>query len=123
MWKKFSKKMARVPGTRAATTGRKRRRPRPFLAQVEALQERLVPATLSNGILYIYGTGAADVVSVTNQSGSIKVTENGRSRLFSVASVSGKQVFFYGGNGNDRFVNSTGLRATAYGQNGADVLI
>src|SRR5439155_604171 len=82
-----------------------------------------LPATLSNGNLYIQGTNRPDAVSVTYESGRIKVTENQVTQYFTIPSVSGNQVFFWGYDGDDRFANSTGLRVTAYGMKGNDVLV
>jgi Ca2+-binding RTX toxin-like protein len=62
-------------------------------------------------------------VSVAREGDAFKVTENGQSQYFAIPSVSGNQIFFWGYDGNDTFVNSTGLRTNAYGMNGNDVLV
>ena len=61
-------------------------------------------------------------MSVTYGPGSVRVTENGQSQLFPLAAITGNQLYFWGGDGNDTFVNSTGVRATAFGMGGNDVL-
>src|SRR4051812_11327601 len=104
MLKKLRNMMGRALSVPVATSGRKQRRPRRSVPQLEGLPQRLVPAVLSGGTLYIYGTDAADTVGVTYGPGSVRVTENGQSELFSLAAVSANQVYFWGGGGNDTFV-------------------
>jgi Ca2+-binding RTX toxin-like protein len=117
---------------------------RKFAPAVEALQERLVPATLPtgplpvltpvpvvtlmNGDIYIYRTNSADTATVglQNKKGilSYKVTLNGQNTIFPVSSATaGGDIFFYGYDGNDTFKNMTALRCTAYGMKGNDTLI
>src|SRR5262245_62627765 len=123
MWKKLSKTLSRVSGTHTAGTGRDPRRPRRFVPEIEALQARVVPATLTNGNLYIYGTNGDDTVTVSANATSFKVTQNGQTQTFSAASVSRNQVIFFGKDGNDRFTNSTRLSTLGYGQGGNDVIV
>src|SRR5215210_1103998 len=96
----LSKAIARALGVPRPAASPARRRPRGFIPAVEALTERLAPAVLAGGVLYIHGTNAQDVVSVTNGTGTIKVTENGRVQSFSRASVTGNVVAFWGYDGN-----------------------
>src|SRR5262245_29155480 len=124
MLKKLSKMMARALATPVATSGCKHR-PRLFAPQVEALQERLAPAVLIDGNLYIYGTPGPDVVSTGYASGRLRVTENGVNWYFSLNSITGGQLFFFGDDGDDFFDarNSNGLRTTASGGKGNDALL
>src|SRR5262245_53562731 len=123
MLQKCITQMVRNWGTPASSSNQKQR-PRRFVPALEDLQARVVPAaTVSNGILYIDGTNTADVVIVIRDPNRFRVIDNGINRYFSFASVSRNRVEFRGYGGNDRFVNSTGLLATAYGMQGADVLI
>src|SRR3954447_6670660 len=123
MLKNLCKRIGRALSVPAAASGRERRRPRRAVPQLDGLPGRVVPAVVSGGMLYIYGTEAADTVSVTYGPGSVRVTENGQSQLFSLAAVTANQLYFWGGGGNDTFVNSTGVRATAFGMGGNDVLL
>jgi Ca2+-binding RTX toxin-like protein len=96
---------------------------------LETLEGRANPSTLlSNGDLYITGTAGNDVVTVRSETyggtNYIRVIENGVSRLFGAAQVSGGDVFFFGLGGND-YVNNTAssLRLTAHGGDGNDILL
>src|SRR5690242_14908816 len=86
-----------------AIGSRRNPRPRGFVPAVEDLQARVVPATLINGNLYIFGTNGPDVVSVTYQSLTIKVIENGQTQSFPIASITGRQIWFMGYGGNDSY--------------------
>ena len=96
-------------------------RARPALT-VETLPDRLAPAALINGVLILSGTNAADVATVDYDGTAYRVVENGRAQTFAAAAVTSGQVVFHGNDGNDRFTNSTWLRATADGGTGQDVL-
>lgn len=103
-----------------------RRAPAPRLG-VETLESREVPAYLSGGTLVIEGTAGDDVVTVTYSAGTYTtprytVVENGRVQNFSPFAVTAGQVTFRGRDGDDAFVNNSGLRAVADGGNGNDTL-
>src|SRR5262245_40633425 len=122
MLKKLNKALSRILGRSAASRGRQK--PRRFMPELEHLQNRLVPATLTNGNLYIFGTNAADVVNVTYDSGFIKVTENGHIQSFSLASITGRQIWFMGYGGNDFYnaVNTSGVASIVYAGDGNDTV-
>lgn len=119
----FSRWLARLLGASAAPSNREHASRR-VLPTVEPLPERLVPAVLVGGDLHIYGTNAADVVTVAYHAGTISVTENGQSQSFAITSVPGRRVYFWGYDGTDTYdaTNSTGVRSLAYGGNGDDTL-
>src|SRR5947208_3346250 len=121
MWKKLRKSISHILGTPAGS-GRRQPGLRKFVPELEALADRVMPALLFHGNLYIYGTNGNDTVSVTANATSVKVTQNGKSQSFSLASVRGKQISFWGYDGNDSFTNSTALPATAFGMGGNDTL-
>lgn len=79
-----------------------------------------VSVSQSGGILYIYGTGGSDNVRVTESNGSTTVEANGQS-------YGGYQnvtdLRFFGGAGDDRFVNDTGFISHAFGDGGNDTLV
>src|SRR5688500_5666996 len=79
--------------------------------QVEGLEDRMVPASISSGDIYIYGSNAADTVTVKYETysgvGYYKVTQNGSNQWFTASSVYGGDVAFYGYDGNDYFNNFT----------------
>src|SRR2546421_6118633 len=81
MFNKLWNIVSRVLAARESGWRRKPERPR-FVPAVDELQARLVPATLTNGTLYIFGTDAADVVTVTTSGANIRVVENGRVQTF-----------------------------------------
>src|SRR5262245_52826007 len=91
--------------------------------QLEALEGRLVPsATISNGTLVIHGTAGADRVIVQQgRFGLISVSDNGALSVYGPGAF--RAISFWGGDGNDRFENNTGLPCWAFGQGGADTLI
>src|SRR5262245_22271432 len=124
MFHKLSTMFSRVLGTPATASGRKTR-PRGFAPQVEALGQRLVPATITNGNLYIFGTNAADAVTVTYDTGTIRVVENGVSQYFARSSITGGQIWFMGYGGSDVYDASgtTGIRNVVYGGDGDDFII
>src|SRR6188508_1343669 len=78
------------------------RNPRRFAPQVEALHDRLTPsATVAGGHLIIYGTSGDDVVSVSQNGSSYRVSElvsnayMGRTKItdIPVANVTGQISF------------------------------
>jgi Ca2+-binding RTX toxin-like protein len=118
-------------GTDAKAT----RGPRPGgrAPQLEALQDRLVPAfvvgtfhvlqpvAVVDGDLQINGTASDDSVQVfTTQEGRTRVIFNGTASAFDLNA--GARILFHGYAGNDQFTNSTNLRSIAYGDEGADTL-
>jgi Ca2+-binding RTX toxin-like protein len=97
--------------------------PRKTSLELEALEARAVPAFVSGGNLYIYGTNANDSAGVNYYGSSyLQVIQNGSYQYFSTSSVYSGKIFFYGYDGNDYFVNNTYLQANAYGMNGNDTL-
>src|SRR5262245_17674825 len=98
---------------------------------LETLEERKVmSASVQLGSLYIHGTNANDIVTVTSVPppsrgfgfASYKVTENGVSKTFLAEAVFGK-IYFNGYAGNDFFRNDTALDTVAFGQDGNDTLV
>jgi len=92
-----------------------------------ALEERCNPsASIYNGELYIYGTNAADNVSVRQETYSgvsyYRVTENGYSSWHRASSVWGGKIHFYGYGGDDRLDAWVGVVVDAHGMEGIDVL-
>lgn len=98
---------------------------RRFLPALESLTERIVPASIINGNLYIFGTNADDNVTVTTQASTVTVVQNGVTQSFQRANLTGYQIWFMGYGGKDRYdaLNSTGIRSIAYGGDGDDVLL
>src|SRR4051812_4537318 len=94
----------------------------------EALEDRITPAILLvAGNLYISGTPHSDVVTVNiwDNAGTkyYRVVENFTSKDFRVSSVTGGEVHFQGGYGDDSFVNYANLRTVAFGGPGNDRLV
>src|SRR5262245_53476835 len=93
--------------------------------RVEALEDRLV--LNAGGDLVIGGTSAGDkaVVSykLVNGAWYYQVSVNNRTTLIPVSKVTGGDVIFHGGDGDDYFRNDTRLRTAAFGGAGRDVLI
>jgi hypothetical protein len=94
---------------------------------VQALEPREVPAILSGGALYVFGTAGSDKVyvddAVVGGVAKVRVTENDSVSLFDRSAVTANRVVFYGNSGNDRFNNDdASLRTTAYGGSGDDTL-
>src|SRR2546421_12869026 len=100
MFKKLRNLVSRVVAARESGLRRRPKRPG-FVPQVEDLQARLVPATLINGTLYIFGTDGPDVVTVTTSGGNIKVVQNGQSQSIPLDSITTRQIWFMGYGGND----------------------
>ena len=104
-----------------------RRRPQnKSVLRFETLENRLAPSvSVINGDIRIAGTPGSDVGSVSFDSltSTYQVTVNGITSSIASSRVTGGDVIFTGGDGNDRFQNRTGLRATASGENGNDTLI
>lgn len=106
---------------------------------LEALEARDVPTTasLAGGVMNIYGTSAADEITVTTEDGLVHIT--GVERTFAASAVVRITVFGYGGNdavdlsamrqtttvrggdGNDTIQGSQGADRI-YGDAGGDVL-
>lgn len=101
--------------------------------QLEMLEDRVTPATLTAGVLTITGTAAADQITLQLQSGNaanLEVIENGgTAQQFALANVN--SVVINGNDGNDTvtinqangFVGETGsLPLTLNGGPGQDIL-
>jgi Ca2+-binding RTX toxin-like protein len=95
--------------------------------KLEALEDRLTPATIVSGDLVIVGNNSFNTVfveyEVVGGVGYYNVTESGDTQSFAASSVWGGDVYFYGYGGNDYFRNDTALRAVAYGGDGIDTLV
>ncbi len=89
-------------------------RARPTL---ESLEDRLAPAAL-----VINGTNGNDTVSVSMDAGRIRVDKNGQPPAF-YSTRTYDRIVFNGFAGNDRFINNTAVRCTAFGMTGNDTLI
>src|SRR5262245_3850561 len=101
---------------------------RRFRPEVERLEQRDVPASISfpdaNGVVTIVGTNGNDYVHVTYDATGTKIVISaswGGSVTTSKASV--KKILFYGYGGDDWFSNVTTVPTTAYGGAGKDTLI
>ena len=101
MLRKLSKTVGRALGGPAGVPNRKPGRARRFVPEVHSLSDRLVPAAISNGVLVITGTDAADRVAVEYIGGQVRVIQNGSAQYFDPASVSKGYVVFEGNDGND----------------------
>jgi hypothetical protein len=90
--------------------------------RLENLESREVPTTasLSGGLLTIYGTNSADAIAINTVRNQITVS--GVRQTFSASSVS--RVVVYARGGND-FVTLMGLNipATVFGEGGRDVIL
>jgi hypothetical protein len=94
---------------------------------VQALESREVPAILSGGTLYVYGTSGNDNVlvddAVVGGVAKVRVIENGVVSLFNRSSVTSNWVRFYGYAGDDVFNNDdASLHTYADGGSGNDTL-
>jgi hypothetical protein len=94
---------------------------------LQTLESREVPAILSGGALWVYGTSGSDTVTVDHAVvggvAKVKVVENGAASYFDRSAVTNNSVAFYGKAGHDSFkLTHTGLRAFAYGDGGNDTL-
>lgn len=94
---------------------------------LESLEVREVPAVLS-----AYLAGQDLMIQMDNAGGGVEVRQSGstvtmfepaRARSWSVPAASVRSINFYGGEGNDRFVNHTGIGSAAFGYGGNDVLV
>ena len=111
------------------SNGEKKRKPKSL--RLESLEDRKVFASVSGGVLYIEGSSAADVVTVSTTGGTSKystplrysVNHNGIVQSFSMFEVSSGQIRFNGNAGNDTFTNNTSLSLYASGGTGDDILI
>ncbi len=105
------------------------RSPRGRKLYLESLENRRLLAgsiDLLGNAIFINGTGDNDAVQVTTlQNGDISVSlshgNETHTQSFSANAV--QSIIFIGGDGDDSFQNSTGLRSIALGQNGNDTLI
>jgi Ca2+-binding RTX toxin-like protein len=93
---------------------------------LEELNRRDVPsatAAFQGQVLVITGDAAADTVVVANAGNNqIQVTIDGQAMPLIPASFL-QGVIFYGGDGDDIFVNATSVPAVASGQGGNDILV
>lgn len=96
--------------------------------RLESLEDRLA---LTAGIstdnnLLITGTNNKDVVTVSNvpspSGAQVKVTEGDKVTLFKLSDFTGGHIYFYGHDGNDRFVSTSTLKVVADGGDGNDYL-
>lgn len=97
--------------------------PRRIRPTLEALGDRVVPAIVSGGVLYIDGTNGNDITVVSRSASAVQVYENGVNTFFPLAQVNFNRVEYRGYAGDDWFVNSTGFLTTAYGMGGDDMLM
>ena len=99
-------------------------RARSFRPRLEALENRLVPATTAlgtDGVLSIYGTSYRDEVEVYyDEVGDVIVNDASDEEAFDAADVDLIRFFGYGG--NDYFSNFTDIPSTANGGAGHDWL-
>jgi len=87
------------------------------------LTERILPSVspiTANGVINVVGTAGNDRVSVTTNNNQLTINFNGQNFNFAASQVT--LINFAGGDGNDRFVNNTGVRVTASGGAGNDLL-
>lgn len=91
---------------------------------LQGMEERAVPASLSNGILYVVGTPHNDVVDVrrvtTDTSDVIQVTMNGHVSNWTPSKV--HLIKFWGLDGHDNFVYQGGKDVIADGGAGNDTI-
>lgn len=114
--------------THARTSNRLHSAQRKMLYPFERLDLRQVMAAnfgLIQGALAIYGSALDDVAEV-RAAGDLVVVEvadrsSGDARAFPRSQV--REIVFVGGEGNDRFRNSTDLPSRAWGQAGNDELV
>src|SRR5262249_35550311 len=118
------RKLFRISGPQAATH---RRHPQKWGAlRVEALEDRLAPAvSVVDGDISITGVPGNDVVFVRfdGSASTYKVAQNNVTSTIPSALVTGGDIIFAGGDGNDRFENLIALRAVARGEGGNDTLV
>ncbi|HEX3148916.1 MAG TPA: calcium-binding protein [Gemmataceae bacterium] len=92
---------------------------------LHGMEERAVPASMANGILYITGTPFDDVVDVrhvtVNDTNMIQVTENGAVEQFKASTV--HLIKFWGLDGDDSFTASTMRDIVAVGGSGNDTIV
>ncbi len=81
--------------------------------------------SLDSGVLSVEGTDQADSIQVREVNGSVIVQsgvgEEAERFTFDAGEV--ETIEFYGRDGDDRFVNNTGYRSLAFGNEGNDTLI
>jgi hypothetical protein len=97
-----------------------------FRPRLERLEDREVPAVtavLNGGILLLQGTPQADFVRITVTNNLLLVNQIGIPplRVFNRANVG--EILFFGGGGNDVFINDSFVRAVAVGGTGNDLLV
>lgn len=96
---------------------------------LERLEDRCTPTVSISvqGNLFIDSGDSPDVVKVSTVTISgvdyYRVEENATITNVKKADITGSYVFFYGNDGDDRFENTSGLAAVAYGGTGNDTLI
>lgn len=101
--------------------------------QVTQLEERLTPAvalpraaqvTLNDsGLLSIVGTPRADAIRVLQEGRDILVVVAGpRGREYRFAESQVRTITFFGGAGNDTFINDTSVSSLLHGGAGRDIL-
>lgn len=92
---------------------------------LQGMEDRLVPATLLNGNLYIIGTPLNDSVDVrhvdVNGTNTVQVTENGAVSYFKSSSV--HLIKFWGLDGDDEFVYQGMRDVVAHGGTGDDRIV
>lgn len=91
---------------------------------LQGMEDRAVPATLANGVLYIVGTPFNDVVEVAPVTvggvNKVQVTANGAVEQFKAADV--HLIKFWGLDGDDRFESHGSKDVIAEGGTGNDHL-
>src|SRR5262245_17279122 len=91
----------------------KRTQPQPRSLSIESLERRaLLSVDLSNGILTIVGTKAADTIQLDASGTDVSVNVNGQVQLFNAADV--QQFHISGGGGNDTITISDSLMIDAW---------
>lgn len=95
--------------------------------QVENLEDRQmmsVSSYISGGHLYVNGDANNNQATVSDYGSSlVKVTGDGVTKYFPKSAITFKDVIFRGGNGDDKFANSSSLRVIGYGGAGNDGMI
>ncbi|MFO0925648.1 MAG: calcium-binding protein [Gemmataceae bacterium] len=96
--------------------------------RLESLEDRLVLTAVisTDNNLLITGTDAKDVVTVTDVSTptgqQVKVTEGDKVTTFKLSDLAGGHIYYFGHDGNDRFVSTSTLKVVADGGDGNDYL-
>ncbi len=81
--------------------------------------------SLENGVLYIAPTNAGTSVSVDEVGKNVVVTYNfgTGTQTFTAATKDVQWIAYFGGSGNDTYVNNTDISEAAYGSAGNDTII